>query len=499
MKESIMRKVGIRLLWALSVVGALVATTSIGVWWAVQVHAHAQPIEPLALSLTGGELKSREPSLTQGGAVTVTLPLVTRNHTPAASIFGVQMSAATKEQGLVEATAAGMRWIRLLAFRWDEIEPVHTVPPTYNWSVVDEQSLLNARANGMEPIVIIHSTPSWAQALAGYTCGPMRQDALDEFAGFLKVVVTRYGSPPFNVRYWELWNEPDVDPSLTSPTSGWGCWGQLDDEYYGGRYYGEMLKAAYPAIKAVQPGAQVLIGGLLLDCDPVQPPPGKNCASAKFLEGILVGGGGLYFDIVNFHGYTYYFEEQDEIRNPNWPDAVTAIPEKTRFLQDVLSKYGFGDKRLMNTEAALLCFQGTPACWAAQARYMPRAYSEAYAQGLQAQIHFKMIQGEHWYNTGLLWYGLNPKPAYYAYAAASEFLSGATYDGTAAGYPAGISGYTFKRSYGLPYVDVLWSANGTTRTVTLPAGASAYNFNGNLFAFWGDIQVTDEPVYIVRP
>jgi hypothetical protein len=38
---------------------------------------------------------------------------------------------------------------------------------------------------------------------------------------------------------------------------------------FGGEYYGNMLKIVYPAIKSADPQAQVLVGGLLLDCDPV--------------------------------------------------------------------------------------------------------------------------------------------------------------------------------------------------------------------------------------
>ncbi len=62
-----------------------------------------------------------------------------------------------------------------------------------------------------------------------------------------------------------------------------GCWGDPNDKtYYGGEYYAEMLKRAYPAVKAANPQAIVLNGGLLLDCDPRYPPPGKDCLPADF-------------------------------------------------------------------------------------------------------------------------------------------------------------------------------------------------------------------------
>src|SRR5512145_713220 len=133
----------------------------------------------------------------------------------------------------------------------------------------------------MKMIAIIGSTPTWALK-SGYTCGAVSQAALEEFGDFVFDAVQRYSAPPYNVKYWELWNEPDVVNYL-------GCWGDEADPYYGGSYYAEMLKVAYPKIKAADPEAQVLTGGLLLDCDPVNPPenlqiPGtpKNCTSARF-------------------------------------------------------------------------------------------------------------------------------------------------------------------------------------------------------------------------
>ena len=55
----------------------------------------------------------------------------------------------------------------------------------------------------------------------------------------------------------------------------------------------------------------MLIGGLLLDCDPGPNPNicaelGKNDRPPKYLEGILRNGGGNYFDGVAFHAYDFF-------------------------------------------------------------------------------------------------------------------------------------------------------------------------------------------------
>ena len=85
-------------------------------------------------------------------------------------------------------------------------------------------------------------TPAWAQKYPGVACGPISEDALDDFAEFMAALVSRYSQPPYNVRYWEIGNEPDIDRTLVDSQSIYGCWGEKDDPYYGGKYYGEMLK-----------------------------------------------------------------------------------------------------------------------------------------------------------------------------------------------------------------------------------------------------------------
>jgi hypothetical protein len=435
---------------------------------------------------------------------TVYLPLVANKHYAPPPVFGVQEEFIIADsQGLTQVVDAGVNWVRFAAFHWDEIEPVHTQPPTYRWETVDEQSLRNAAAAGLDVIAVIVYSPEWAQKVRDSFCGPILEDRLDEFAEFLQALVERYSLPPYNVRYWELGNEVDVDPLLVGPHSGFGCWGDNTDEYYGGGYYAEMLKVAYPAIKAADPHAQVLLGGLLLDCDPENPDVCSNIhgvKTSKFLEGILRNDGGPCFDIVSFHVYTYFRYDlgRGHMTNLHWPGSETAIPEKVSFVREVLTAYGYGDKRLMNTEGALLCPEATEDCLETQAMYIPRAYAEALALGLEQQTYYA-ITNEHWRHTGLLLPDLTPKPVYYAYKTASAFLSPAAYVGVIEGYPAGIAGYTFHRRGGMGYLDVIWSQDGSVQEVNLPPGASVHDRYGTLVASSGMIEVDYSPVYVIRP
>lgn len=170
------------------------------------------------------------------------------------------------------ATAAGLTWVRYNGILWPEVE---TTQGERDWSVLQpvEQELRTLAEAGLTTVVVVRGAPTWAQQIPGVMCGPITPAALDTFASFLHDLVARYSVAPYNVRYWELGNEPDVAPAFVPETMPYGCWGDTNDPYYGGGYFAEMLKRAYPAIKQANPHAQVVLGGLALDCDPTLPPP----------------------------------------------------------------------------------------------------------------------------------------------------------------------------------------------------------------------------------
>ena len=258
--------------------------------------------------------------------------------------------------------ATNMSCVRKNAVVWSSIE---STQGTYNWSSMAdlETQLKNASSRGFQVVLIVRSTPQWARKIAGTgpTCGPIAQNKLAAFGNFMNALVKRYSVAPYNVKYWEMWNEED-GPILAGDNI-WGCWGDVNDTYYGGGYYAEMLKAAYPRMKAADPQAQVVLGGLLLDCDPR---PGAGCAivghdpkQSLFLEGVLSNGGGNSFDGISYHAYDYYQGQAGYYYNPNWTSAWNTTGPvgiaKAQYINELLGQHGVSGKFLMNTEAALLC------------------------------------------------------------------------------------------------------------------------------------------------
>ncbi len=386
------------------------------------------------------------------------------------SLFGVEMYHITSTYGVSQMAIAGAYWARPEGVYWSRVQPVEGQPPDWNALAGLDQELANAQAEGMQVIMVVRSAPDWAQSIPGVSCGPIAQAKLAAFGDFLFQLVNRYKD---RVTYWEMWNEPDVDPDLVPPDSPFGCWGDEDDEFYGGGYYAEMLKAAYPRIKQADPNAQVLLGGLLMDCDPFNYCP--NQKSAKFLTGVLQNDGGSYFDGVSYHAFDFYLGESGKYFNDKWLSSWdTTGPvslAKADYLRSVLTSAGYPDKYLLNTEAAVFCSTGCDAVYeTTKAYYLAQSYSSAFDSGVQANVWFASRSGYR--NTDLLNSDLTPKPAYYAYQFAQSKLHSAEYIGRLRSYP-GITGYEFRRA-DCPNAGafcrlwVIWSLDGSDHIIELP-------------------------------
>lgn len=250
---------------------------------------------------------------------------------------------------------------------WHEVEP--TENGGYNWNALSglESELQRIREKGLEPVVIIRGTPEWAQIRWGkynlkYYCGPIAPEKLSRFGQFVRNVVERYSKPPYSVKYWEFGNEPDVDPYLVDTNYPFGCWGNENDPYYGGGYYAEMLRTVYPIVRNVDPTAQVVFGGLLLDCDPGNPPPNKTCLPARFLEGVLVNGGGNSFDILAYHAYPSWTPFQgygydQDLEFGSWKHRGGILRGKLSYLREILMTYGYSNKPIHMNEGGLICWE----------------------------------------------------------------------------------------------------------------------------------------------
>ena len=399
------------------------------------------------------------------GPNTVYVPFIAA---PNFSIFGVMLHQPVLPEELKLVKSAGMGWSRI-GLDWNLIEPANGI---FDWSQASsvEQALVATSQAGMQPIMLLESTPAWALK-PGFACGAVREDLFPEFVNFAKEAVKRYSASPYNVKYFEIYNEPDAAGLL-------GCWGSPNDPLYGGTYYGQFLQTVYPAIKSVNPKVQVLVGGLLLDCDPVNPPVNSNgqkkdCSSGRFFEGILSSGAGNSFDGVSFHSYDYY-GGLGLYSNFNWHSDRTlngssTLP-KAAYLRSTMQKYAVPVKPLFNTEYALFCgAENKNECNSFQtdvettkAYYIVQFIASAYADGYQAAVWYAIMGGR---NNSLLNPDFTPLPAYNAYKFTNQKIANASYSQRVS--DAVFLIHEFKKPNGKIWI--VWTNDNLAHTLTLPA------------------------------
>ena len=103
--------------------------------------------------------------------------------------------------GLDQVKQSGNYWVRRNSLLWASVEPQ---PGQRNWEAVAalENELKNAANAGLQVILVVRSTPSWAQKTPGVACSAVSPEQLPAFALFMHDLVARYSVPPYQVKYW---------------------------------------------------------------------------------------------------------------------------------------------------------------------------------------------------------------------------------------------------------------------------------------------------------
>jgi hypothetical protein len=170
-------------------------------------------------------------------------------------------------------------------FPWSEFEPTGASLDPRALARAD-RLLEDAAAAHIKVVATVASTPCWASSApasvqSGCASGrnataqtwPPRDPAT--YAAFLSALVQRYGTKLTAI---EVWNEPD----------------QSNEDYFAGpnkaQNYARLLRAAYPAVKAANPGVLVLAGSLV----------GSNGA---FLRALYAAGIKGFYDGLSVHYY----------------------------------------------------------------------------------------------------------------------------------------------------------------------------------------------------
>ena len=317
------------------------------------------------------------------------------------------------------ATDAHVNYARLNGrISWFDLQPEEGQPINWDLLVGFEFELRTLQEANITPVIVVDEYPRWATdntvRLDGQptSCGPLLPERYADFASFMQALVARYSTPEFNVHIWEMGNEPDVDPDTVEPDSFFGCWGDADDPFYNGRAYGQMLITITPAIRAVDPQAQVWIGGLLLAAPYTE--DGNIGQPEDFFRGILEAGAAPYFDMVSYHAYLGYNSlhlDEDILETTRWYEWGGILRGKASYLRSIMAEYNI-DKPVFITETSQLCGWCDdypewpeiylPGLYDMQANMVARSFPRAMAAGISGFMWYPLEEQFWQYGTHLV-------------------------------------------------------------------------------------------------
>lgn len=313
------------------------------------------------------------------------------------------------------AQAAGCKWSRE-EFLWHRIEPRRG---EFDWSFYDAV-VETATRHGISIYGLIDYWSEWAE--------PYTPAGIADYARYCTALVHRYQD---RIKHWEIWNEPNIF-----------FWQGPREMYV------DLLKAAYQAIKAADPEAQVL-----------------GCSTAGIDTGFirLVAEQGGDYDILTIHPYRGHLDDAGFIRDLQNTAALTE------------ELYG-APKPVWITEMGWPTQAQGGVSERQQAGLVARCYLCAVASDAAPNISwydFREDGADPFYNEhhfGVLRHDLTPKPAYRAFATVARTLAGRTTpEPLDAG--EGLLAYRFTGN-GRPPVVALWSPEAS-RTLALRAGGGA--------------------------
>jgi hypothetical protein len=254
-----------------------------------------------------------------------------------------------------------------------------------------------AQEHGVQILMPLGMPPSWASerpkeapAFRPGSAAPPKN--MSEWDNYIRTLATRYKG---RIRYWELWNEPNLKG------------------FYTGRipHMVELAKTAYTILKQIDPRNELV--------SPAATAGYADNPGPAWLGRYLKAGGERYADIIGYHMYV----------SPKGPEAMVPLIQK---LKRIMSQSGVGDKPLWDTETGWYIQDSAgnvrspnsawPVLSAQEAEgYVARAYILAWASG---------VSRLYWYDWDSDTLGLAEpgfkfrKPAAYAYWITEKWLVG---------------------------------------------------------------------------
>jgi polysaccharide biosynthesis protein PslG len=278
---------------------------------------------------------------------------------------------------------------------WSAVEGTEGQP---NWGYVD--SMVEGTASvGIEPLPFVTGAPAWAIRSvsvnrASHSFAPRELPVKtaaerSEWESFLREAVERYGPhgefwsqhpdlPYVPIRTWQIWNEPNFKYFVARPNAA---------------DYGKLVKLSYATIKAVDPGAHLILAGLFAEPKEarhryrkIRPRPAF--LATEFLSQMYRSTPGVKNDFqgVALHPYSIRYQE---------------LPTEIERVRRVLRRVGDGGKGLWITELG----------WSSK---KPVGRENLFAKGVRGQVReldgaFRLFEQKvsKWHLKRVFWFSVD--------------------------------------------------------------------------------------------
>jgi hypothetical protein len=319
----------------------------------------------------------------------------------------------------VTTTRVDLFWSSIAPSRPDD--PRDPSDPAYDFSRAD-LIMFGLAKRGITPMISVYNTPRWASDQPVTPPGAAVNTATPDpeaFGDFMGAVATRYsGTFPSpggerlpEARHYELWNEPNLSGFLTPQFEG--------DTPVSLDAYADMVRAAYPRIKAANAAAVVIAG--------VGGPRGSTSSTGI---GALDWLRGLRQRDIPLDAYSQHIYPAAGPLVPT--EAMPSWSSVGRFLDEI---EGFSPGMpLYITEAGYTTaptpYRDTQVTEEQQAEYLEQIFSlpQLRSERVKTVVWFNLQDNVNW-PAGLLREDLSRKPSYESFRDVVAAQGGARLDG----------------------------------------------------------------------
>lgn len=320
----------------------------------------------------------------------------------AASPWGLNTHIATRypapgnlAQPAARIAELGVGWARE-DFAWPRIEPRSGA---WDWRVTDEM-VAALGAHDVQILGRLGYSVGWATAdpRDGVSDQSMGLPSIAYWERYIRATVTRYRD---HVDHWEIWNEPDNAP----------FWKGTPDP----KAYATLLRSAYRTIKAVDPGAVVLNGGV-------------SPFDTRFLSGLADAGAWNSFDVLALHPYTHPIKPEDGQIAVSGIGGVRGLLNRYGAKPIWVTEYGWESNVSPRNPRGEVDEQR-------QANFLVRGALHLLAQPEVEKVFWYNFHDDRNESFGLFRFGKGytdyslPKPAFRAYTTLTQQLAGARFVG----------------------------------------------------------------------